>query len=87
MGFYSPPLGGRSLFTPYFKYLPVFQPTLQVVVNLHRTYTYWRSRVEQVACLQGEELRDVADELVNRVQHVAGISLLDGLSVDVQMEP
>ena len=57
-----------------------------MVVDVYWTYAYRRSCVEQIARLQREELRDVADELVHFVEHVARTAFLHRLSVNVQME-
>ena len=74
------------LLTVKLQHLAFFQPTLQVVVYLYRTYACWCSCVKYVACLQCEELRYIGYNLVNLVEHVACATLLHCLSVNVKVE-
>ena len=46
------------------------EPAFQMVVDMNRTHTSWRARIEQIARLQGKELRDIGDNLIHRVEHV-----------------
>ena len=68
------------------EYLSIFQITLQVVVNLHRTATSRTTRIEQVACLQREVLADVRDNLIHLVEHIARTAFLYIFTIDVEME-
>ena len=68
------------------KHFSFFKPTFQVVVNLYWTHASGCAGVEYVACFQGKELRYVGDDLVYLIQHIAGATLLNGLSVHIQME-
>ena len=57
-----------------------------MVVDVDWTNTYGRSCIEDVACLQGEELADIAYETVNGEYHVGGIAFLNAIAVDVEGE-
>ena len=53
---------------------------------MHRTHTRWRTRIENVARLQGKELRDIGNDLIHPIEHIRGTALLHRLPVDIQME-
>ena len=68
------------------KHFSFLKPTFQVVVNLYGTHASGCAGVEYVACFQGKKLRYVGNNLVYLIQHIAGATLLNGLSVHIQME-
>ena len=57
-----------------------------MVVDIDWTNAYGRSCIEDVACLQGEELADIAYETVNGEYHVGGVAFLNTVAVDVKGE-
>ena len=57
-----------------------------MVVDIDWSNTYRSSCVEDVACLQGKELADIAYETVNGEYHVGGIAFLNAIAVDVKCE-
>ena len=57
-----------------------------MVVDVDWTNAYGRSCIEDVACLQGEELADITYKTVNGEYHVGGIALLNTIAVDVKGE-
>jgi hypothetical protein len=57
-----------------------------VIVDIDWTYTYWSSGIEDIACLQGEELTYIAYKTVNGEYHVRGIAFLNTIAVDVKCE-
>ena len=57
-----------------------------MIVDIDWTYTYWSSGIENIACLQGEELTYIAYKTVNREYHVSSIAFLNAIAVDVESE-
>ena len=57
-----------------------------MVVDVDWTNAYGRSCIEDVACLQGEELADIAYKTVNGEYHVGGVAFLNSIAVDVEGE-
>lgn len=57
-----------------------------MIAYLHRTYPHRRTSKQHISNLQGAETADVGNNLVYGEQHVARISLLYRLSIDIQME-
>ena len=57
-----------------------------MVVDIDWTNAYRGSCIEDVACLQGEELADIAYETVNGEYHVRGIAFLNAIAVYVKCE-
>ena len=64
----------------------VLEVALQVVIDVDRAYTHRRTSEDDVARLDGEVLANEADDLVNRVNHVARITFLHRLAVYVEVE-
>ena len=74
------------LFTVEFEDFALFEVALEVVVDVDGAYACGGASVEEVARLQGEELGDVGDDLVDLIKHIGGAAFLDGLTVDVEVE-
>ena len=75
-----------SLFAIKFENFALFEVALEVIVDVDGAYASGGTRVEEVARLQGEELGDVGDDLVDLIKHIGGAAFLDGPSVDVEVE-
>ena len=52
------------------QYLTLLKPTFQVVVDVHRSHPCWRTCIEDVACFQRKELRDIGDNLIHPIEHI-----------------
>ena len=57
-----------------------------MIINMNRPHTCGGASIEDITCLQCKELRNIGDNLVNTIEHVAGTSFLNGISIDVKME-
>ena len=57
-----------------------------MVVLMNWPHTHRCSRVEEVACLEGEELTDEAHQFVHRAEHVGRVTLLHRLPVDIEVK-
>ena len=68
------------------QHLALFEPTFEMVVDVDGAHAYGRSRIENVARLQGEPLRDIGNQFIHPIEHIARTALLNGLAIDVKME-
>lgn len=68
------------------KQLLPFQPTLQVVVLVHRPHAFRGSSENHIALLERDELGDILDQIGNVEDHVGRMSALAGFAIDFELE-
>ena len=74
------------LFAVEVEHFALFEIAFEVVVDVDGTYASGSACIEHIARLEGEELRDIGDDLVDTVEHVGGAAFLYGMAVDVEVE-
>src|SRR6266481_9971229 len=75
--------GGRDC---HFQFADCIDACVQLIPRLHRTYARRRPRVDEVARLEGVELREVGDLLRHRPDHFREIGALALLAVHTEPE-
>ena len=67
------------LFAVELEHFALFEVAFEVVVDVDGAYASGSACIEHIARLEGEELRDIGDDLVDTVEHVGGAAFLYGL--------